>query len=126
VLIVHGDKDRSEASAEQPLPYAERVREITPDVCRFEVAGGNHYLLSRAVDVWAVTADFVLGTLFGRPLDPAIVQAMAADDGLRHWPRLRPLTGRPGAQTATSELTQRRRTASSKGAWADWRSSSRS
>jgi pimeloyl-ACP methyl ester carboxylesterase len=83
VLIMHGDGDRSQATPEQSLAYAERARRITPDVCRFEVAGANHYLLNRAPDCWALATDFVLATIGSRPLNPVIVQAMSVAAGLR-------------------------------------------
>ncbi|KUN81513.1 hypothetical protein AQJ66_24265 [Streptomyces bungoensis] len=82
VLILHGDRDRSEATPTMSLAYAERARQVT-DVCRFEVVGGSHTLLRRSVDVWSVTADFVLGTLGCRPLPTAIVEAMSSADNLR-------------------------------------------
>ncbi|MEV4094452.1 alpha/beta hydrolase [Streptosporangium saharense] len=65
VLIVHGDRDRSDASAADSLAYAERARPVT-DVRRLEVAKAGHFLLTRADDVWAVTTDFTLDTLTGR------------------------------------------------------------
>ncbi|SEK79210.1 alpha/beta hydrolase [Streptacidiphilus jiangxiensis] len=82
VLIVHGDRDRSGASAADSLAYAERAREVVP-VCRLEVAGANHYLLSRAADFWSVTAEFVLDTLAGREPAPLLAEALADPDGLR-------------------------------------------
>ncbi|MFF4652691.1 alpha/beta hydrolase [Streptomyces sp. NPDC001380] len=83
VLILHGDRDRSEAAPELSLAYAERARKATPDLCRLEVGGAGHLMLGRAPDVWALTADFVLGTLGVRPLAPLVTDAMAADGSLR-------------------------------------------
>jgi pimeloyl-ACP methyl ester carboxylesterase len=82
VLIVHGAKDRSSASAAMSLAYARRARVIVPDLARFEVAGAGHLLLLRERDCWALVAAFVTATVGSRPLDPAIADAMAAD-GLR-------------------------------------------
>jgi predicted alpha/beta-hydrolase family hydrolase len=85
VLIVHGSRDRSGASAERSLEYASRARSVVPDLARFEVVGDNHFLIRRAVDCWTVTTDFVVGTIGSGPLDPAISAAMTAPapDGLR-------------------------------------------
>lgn len=85
VLIVHGSRDRSGASAKSSLAYASRARVVVPDLARFEVVGDNHFLLRRTADCWAVTADFVAGTIGSGPLNPAISAAMVAPapDGLR-------------------------------------------
>jgi pimeloyl-ACP methyl ester carboxylesterase len=85
VLIMHGDRDRSDASAAKSLAYAQRARAVVPDLARFEIAGGGHLLLRRAADCWALTTAFVTATVGSRPLDPAITHAMAASgpDGLR-------------------------------------------
>jgi pimeloyl-ACP methyl ester carboxylesterase len=82
VLILHGDRDRSEASPALSLAFAERARQVTPDVCRLVVPGGNHLLLAQAAHCWALTTTFVLDTLGGRQPDDEIVSAMAAEDGL--------------------------------------------
>ncbi|MBO1418519.1 alpha/beta hydrolase, partial [Streptomyces sp. FH025] len=55
VLIVHGTADRSEASAARSLEYALRARRVVPDLARYEVPGGNHYLLRRTADINALT-----------------------------------------------------------------------
>ncbi|WP_042381135.1 alpha/beta hydrolase [Streptacidiphilus melanogenes] len=82
VLIVHGDRDHSEASAAKSLAYAERARAVAP-VARLEVAGANHFLMRRAADFWSVTAEFVHDTLAGREPSPLLAHALAAPDGLR-------------------------------------------
>jgi pimeloyl-ACP methyl ester carboxylesterase len=84
-LIVHGDRDRGEASAARSLAYARRARAVVPDLARFEVAGDGHYLLRRAPDWLALAAGFVTGTVGTGSLDPRVVAAMAAPepDGLR-------------------------------------------
>ncbi|GLZ77184.1 alpha/beta hydrolase [Actinorhabdospora filicis] len=63
ILILHGDADRSTASAALSLAYAERAREVTPEVHRLEVPGDGHFLLRHAKDCWAATAEFVLAAL---------------------------------------------------------------
>ncbi|GAA5189648.1 alpha/beta hydrolase [Rugosimonospora acidiphila] len=80
VLIMHGERDRSEASAASSLAYARRARAVVPDLARFEVGGDGHYLLRRAVDCWALTTGFVTATVGTRPLHPAIGAAMAAQE----------------------------------------------
>ncbi|WP_245180786.1 alpha/beta hydrolase [Streptomyces montanisoli] len=82
VLIVHGDKDKSEATPAMSLAFAERARRVT-DVCRFEVRGGSHTLLGRAPDVWSLTTDFMLSTLGCRELPAPLVDALAEDGDLR-------------------------------------------
>lgn len=85
VLILHGSRDRSGASAKRSLAYASRARTVVPDLARFEVVGDNHFLIRRSADCWAVTTDFVVGTIGNGPLNPAISAAMVAPapDGLR-------------------------------------------
>ncbi|MFI9362080.1 alpha/beta hydrolase [Kitasatospora sp. NPDC053057] len=63
VLIVHGTADRSAASAAQSLEYALRARHVTPELARYEVPGGSHYLVRQSADVNALTTDFTLATL---------------------------------------------------------------
>lgn len=85
VLVMHGDRDRGDASAEMSLAYARRARTVVPDLARFELAGDGHLLLRRSADCWALTAEFVTGTVGTRPLGPTIGGAMATPvpDGLR-------------------------------------------
>jgi pimeloyl-ACP methyl ester carboxylesterase len=85
VLIIHGDRDRGSAGARRSLAYAVRARAVVPDLARFEAVGDNHYLLRRYADCWALTTEFVLGTIGGDGLEPVIAAAMAAPapDGLR-------------------------------------------
>jgi hypothetical protein len=82
VLIMHGDRDRTDASAAKSLAYAHRARAVVPDLARFEIAGGGHLLLCRSADCWALTTAFVTATVGSRALDPAIAEAMHAQ-GLR-------------------------------------------
>jgi hypothetical protein len=80
VLIMHGDRDRTDASAAMSLGYARRARTVVPDLARFEVAGDGHYLLRRPDDCWALATGFVTATTGTRELDPAVAGAMAAED----------------------------------------------
>ncbi|MQY06468.1 alpha/beta hydrolase [Actinomadura macrotermitis] len=79
VLILHGDKDRSTASAALSLAYAERAREITPRIQRCELPGDGHFLLKHADDCWTMTTDFVLATL-----TDAAPPAWASEGELQH------------------------------------------
>ncbi|WP_203923452.1 alpha/beta hydrolase [Rugosimonospora africana] len=85
VLVMHGDRDRGDASAAMSLAYAQRARAVVPDLARFELAGEGHLMLRRSADCWALTTEFVVGTVGAQPLSPAIEAAMAAPapDGLR-------------------------------------------
>ncbi|MGW2252613.1 alpha/beta hydrolase [Kitasatospora sp. NPDC001660] len=67
VLIVHGTGDHSAANAVQSLEYALRAREVAPDLARYEVPGGSHYLVRQAADISALTTDFTLATLGAAP-----------------------------------------------------------
>lgn len=67
VLIIHGERDRSAASAARSLEYAGRAREVVPDLARYEVPDGRHYLIKRADDVRALTTAFVLAVLGAGP-----------------------------------------------------------
>ncbi|MFJ4187891.1 alpha/beta hydrolase [Kitasatospora sp. NPDC089509] len=71
VLIVHGTADRSAAGAAQSLEYALRARQVTPDLARYEVPGGSHYLIRRGADVMALTTDFTLAALGMAAAPPA-------------------------------------------------------
>lgn len=65
VLIIHGERDRSTASAAESLAYARRATAVVPDLARYEVPEGNHFLVKRADDIRALTTAFVLSTLTG-------------------------------------------------------------
>ncbi|MFJ9695629.1 alpha/beta hydrolase [Kitasatospora sp. NPDC101183] len=67
VLVVHGDRDRSTASAAHSLAYARRAAEFVPDLARYEVPEGGHFLVKRADDIRALTTAFVLSTLGDDP-----------------------------------------------------------
>ncbi|WP_461027190.1 alpha/beta hydrolase [Streptomyces sparsus] len=77
VLLAHGTDDRD---TDPDLSYrlAERAKKVNPDVCRFEVHTERHTLRHRRADVYALAADFVLGTLCGRDFSRPLTDALAA------------------------------------------------
>jgi dienelactone hydrolase len=77
VLIAHGTRDE-EADPELSYRFAQRVKKVNPDICRFEVHSDSHTLYQHRSEVFALTADFVLGTLFDRCFARPIVDALAA------------------------------------------------
>ncbi|MGW7487268.1 alpha/beta hydrolase [Streptomyces sp. NPDC054786] len=76
VLIVHGERDRSAASARRSLAYAERARSVVPDLARLEAPGEGHYLLRRSADVWAATAGFIRDALDIAAPPPPLAEAL--------------------------------------------------
>ncbi|MFJ1757173.1 alpha/beta hydrolase [Kitasatospora sp. NPDC088134] len=90
-LIIHGDRDRSDAGAAESLAYAERARTVTA-LRRYELAGAGHFLLPRAEDAWAAATAFTLAALTGTgPAD------LPAEDGVAPLRTLLPVgyaTGR--------------------------------
>ncbi|GAA1949510.1 alpha/beta hydrolase [Kitasatospora viridis] len=72
VLIIHGDRDRTEASAAKSLDYARRALPFAPDLARYEVPRGSHYLVKQADAVRALTTAFVLTVLGGEPSSVAV------------------------------------------------------
>jgi len=80
VLIMHGARDHSDASAAMSLAYARRARAVVPDLARFEVAGDGHHLLRRTGDCWALATGFVTATAGDRPMPPHIAGAMTTED----------------------------------------------
>ncbi|MFJ2744974.1 dienelactone hydrolase family protein [Streptomyces sp. NPDC087440] len=77
VLIVHGTQDEW-AEPDLSLRLAERVKKANRDTCRFEVHSDGHGLRQHRAEVRALTSDFVLGSLFGRPYARAVEDALAA------------------------------------------------
>ncbi|MFE4975503.1 alpha/beta hydrolase [Kitasatospora sp. NPDC056651] len=67
VLIVHGTGDHSSAGAAQSLEYALRARRVVPDLARYEVPGGSHYLIREARDISALTTAFALAAVGAEP-----------------------------------------------------------
>lgn len=84
VLIAHGGRDTWTDPARSE-DYARRARALTPNVCRFVLAGSGHAMLRRAGD-WSRLVDaFAAGALGSRPPHPLIAAGMRtpAPDGLR-------------------------------------------
>ncbi|MEU6479478.1 alpha/beta hydrolase [Streptomyces sp. NPDC047017] len=77
VLIVHGTDD-ARTDPELSFRYAERAKKANREVCRFEVHADGHGLRQYREEVGALTADFVLGTLFGTVLSRPLQDALAA------------------------------------------------
>jgi alpha-beta hydrolase superfamily lysophospholipase len=84
VLIAHGDRERW-TDPRESYDYAVRAKVVTDRVCRFEVHGAGHFMLSRAVDWRSLVRRFVLGVLGIEPEDPEIANALRqpAPSGLR-------------------------------------------
>ncbi|MCQ9132712.1 MULTISPECIES: prolyl oligopeptidase family serine peptidase [Streptomyces] len=77
VLIVHGTHD-GRCDPELSFRLAARAKKANRDVCRFEVHADGHRLHQYRSEVHALAEDFVMGTLFGRPLSRPVVDALAA------------------------------------------------
>ncbi|WP_030422434.1 alpha/beta hydrolase [Streptomyces sp. SCSIO 75703] len=77
VLIVHGTKD-TRSDPELSFRLAARAKKANRDVCRFEVHADGHGLRAYRDEVAALAADFVLGTLLGRPFSRPVRDAFAA------------------------------------------------
>ncbi|MGW2977700.1 alpha/beta hydrolase [Streptomyces humidus] len=77
VLIVHGTND-GRCDPELSFRLAARAKKANRDVCRFEVHSDGHRLHQYRSEVLALAEDFVMGTLFGRPLSRPVVDALAA------------------------------------------------
>ena len=82
VLIAHGDRDRW-TDPRQSLAYAGRAKTVTPNVCRFAVAGSGHAMLRRAADWTALITGFTAGVLGVAPQLPIVEQAMTTPNDLR-------------------------------------------
>lgn len=77
VLMVHGTDDGS-TDPELSYQLAERVKKVNREVCRFEVHSDGHGLHQHRAEVFALTADFVLGSLLERPYARPVADALAA------------------------------------------------
>ncbi|MBW1604351.1 alpha/beta hydrolase [Streptomyces sp. JJ66] len=77
VLFVHGTDDEVCAPGAS-YRLAERAREVSPTVCRFEVHTERHTLRRYRTEVAALTADFALGALCARDFSRALADAFAA------------------------------------------------
>lgn len=77
VLIVHGTDD-SATAPELSYRLAEQAKKVNRDVCRFEVHSDGHGLHQHRAEVFALTADFTLGSLLDRPFSRPVADALAA------------------------------------------------
>jgi acetyl esterase/lipase len=75
VLIAHGDRERWTDPGES-YRYAVRAKERGVTICRFDVPGAGHFMLTRVRDWHTLTRRFVLGVLGIEPVDPAIANAL--------------------------------------------------
>ncbi|MEU6364620.1 alpha/beta hydrolase [Streptomyces sp. NPDC046931] len=77
VLIVHGTNDER-TDPELSFRLAARAKKTNRDICRFEVHADGHGLHQYRSEVHALAEDFIMGTLFGRPLSRPVEDALAA------------------------------------------------
>ncbi|MEU8892422.1 prolyl oligopeptidase family serine peptidase [Streptomyces sp. NPDC048442] len=77
VLIVHGTNDER-AAPELSFRLAARAKKSNREVCRFEVHSDGHGMRQHRAEVRALSTDFVLGSLFGRPYARPLADALAA------------------------------------------------
>lgn len=84
VLIAHGDRERYTDPAAS-YAYALRAKRRGVAVCRFDVHGAGHFMITRARDWHRIVAGFVRGVLGLEPLPPVIANALRrpAPEGLR-------------------------------------------
>lgn len=84
VLIAHGDRDTT-TNPELSYAYAQRAKEVTDLVCRFDVYGEGHAMLRRARDWTLLVRRFVLGALDTQPAHAVIANALVrpSPHGLR-------------------------------------------
>jgi hypothetical protein len=78
VVIAHGNRDRWTDPA-RSYGYARRASEVTDRICRFEVCGAGHTMLSRSADWTGLVRAFVDGATGAEPMHAAILVGMAAD-----------------------------------------------
>jgi dienelactone hydrolase len=76
VLLAHGDRDRWTDPAAS-YAYALRAKAAGVAVCRFEVPGAGHFMLTRVGDWHTLVRRFVFGVTGVEPLDPKIANALA-------------------------------------------------
>jgi dienelactone hydrolase len=76
VLVAHGDQDRV-TDPRLSYRYAERAKEVTDAVCRFEVRGDGHAMLRRGREWRLLVRRFTLGVLGITDLDHVIASALA-------------------------------------------------
>lgn len=77
VLIAHGTNDCS-CHPDLSYQFAERAKETNRNVCRFEVHSDGHSFHQYRPEVFALAADFTLGTLCGHAFARPVMDALAA------------------------------------------------
>jgi dienelactone hydrolase len=84
VLIAHGDRERY-TDPRESYAYALRAKRRGVRICRFDVPGAGHFMISQAGDWHRIVRRFVYGVLGIEPLDPVIANALQqpAASGLR-------------------------------------------
>ena len=76
VLVAHGDRERW-TDPKESFAYAARAKAAGVAICRFELRGAGHFMLTRTGDWNALVERFVLGVTGVEPLDPVIANALA-------------------------------------------------
>ena len=84
VLIAHGDRERY-TDPRESYAYALRAKRRGVRICRFDVPGAGHFMISQAGDWHRIVRRFVYGVLGIEPMDPVIANALQqpAASGLR-------------------------------------------
>ncbi|WP_119286427.1 alpha/beta hydrolase [Streptomyces sp. YIM 130001] len=77
VLVVHGTNDER-TDPELSFRFTERVKKTNRDACRFEVHSDGHALHQHRHEVFALAADFVIGSLYDRSFARPLADAFAA------------------------------------------------
>ncbi|MGW4561989.1 alpha/beta hydrolase [Streptomyces sp. NPDC004561] len=77
VLIVHGTNDER-TDPELSFRLAARAKKVNREVCRFEVHSDGHGLHGYRDEVLSLSADFVMGALFGSAVSRPVEDALAA------------------------------------------------
>jgi dienelactone hydrolase len=76
VLIAHGDRERYTEPAAS-YAYALRAKAAGVAICRFDLPGAGHFMLTRLGDWNTLVRRFVLGVAGIEPLAPVIANALA-------------------------------------------------
>ena len=76
VLIAHGDHERFTDPAES-YGYALRAKSAGVAICRFDLPGAGHFMLTHIGDWNRLVRRFVFGVTGVEPLDPTIANALA-------------------------------------------------
>jgi dienelactone hydrolase len=80
VVIAHGNRDRWTDPA-RSYEYARRASQVTGRICRFEVRGSGHTMLTRSGDWTGLVRAFVDGATGAEPMHPAIQLGMPRTGG---------------------------------------------